>query len=511
MNRYFLSVFVLVGMFCAIPANAITLHTTDDATIDLSKPNKNEGDKKDLEVRNTGSGGEHQVFVRFDLSPLPNGAAVDKAVLRLWTNKVKNEGALDLHVVMDPWDETSLTAGTVPLLFPAFVSGVPITGTEEDHFVTIDVTQQVQDWLTEGVDNFGLALIGNGADDVRIELDAKENTSSSHAMELEVALVGGGTPGPPGPQGETGPPGSPGVAGETGPQGPIGLQGSQGTPGLQGPAGVDGVPGADGANWLTGTGIPNSIDGIPGDFYLDEASGDYYEKTDGTTWTPAGNLQGPQGIQGEPGKDGTDGVQGLQGVAGPVGPEGPQGSEGPPGPGGRIESFVERVAGACGIGCSGFQNFPIASCVCTGHNPSPLTPRTVSCRCTAQSTATASCTADRCTVGNAVVSCPDVGGVQGQSQLAWCIRGVGSNGGFLSGESCRVEGGGEVLTGGPVSCSSTETGSCLANSTCTAPPGGDCSRAVTCTPSGGAQCESSVETVTGIEAVGGAMCFKVNS
>lgn len=220
MTRYMIPVVLLVSILWVIPSQAITLHTTDDATIDLNKPNKNAGDKKDLEIRNTGAGGKHQVFVRFDLSPLPATGTVEKAVLRWWTNKVKNDGALDLSVVMEAWDEASLTAGTAPLLFPAFATGVLLTGNEENNFVTVDVTQQVQDWLTGGVDNFGLALIGNIADDIRIELDAKENKQTSHAMELEVVLVG--------PAGPAGPPGAPGLPGSAGPQGPAGPSGPSG-------------------------------------------------------------------------------------------------------------------------------------------------------------------------------------------------------------------------------------------------------------------------------------------
>ncbi len=135
MTRHILVALVLAGIVGGTPVYAITLHTTDDATIDLNKPNKNEGNKKDLEIRNTGHGGERQVFVRFDLSPLPGTGTVEKAVLRLWTNKVKDDGALDLSVVMETWDEASFTAGTAPLLYPAFFTGLPITGTEEEHFV----------------------------------------------------------------------------------------------------------------------------------------------------------------------------------------------------------------------------------------------------------------------------------------------------------------------------------------------------------------------------------------
>lgn len=103
--------------------------------------------------------------------------------------------------------------------------------------------------------------------------------------------------GPEGPQGE---------------QGPQGDQGQQGIQGQQGPQGIQGNPGAAGAPgevWFTGAGAPGGGTGIVGDWYLNSANGDYYEKTGGAAWTLRGNLKGPQGNQG---------IQGVPGAAGSV-------------------------------------------------------------------------------------------------------------------------------------------------------------------------------------------------
>lgn len=71
-----------------------------------------------------------------------------------------------------------------------------------------------------------------------------------------------GATGPAGPQGAQGP------AGDVGPQGPVGATGGTG------PAGSDG---ARGSLWYTGTGAPGAVAGqLPGDKYLDTASGDVY-------------------------------------------------------------------------------------------------------------------------------------------------------------------------------------------------------------------------------------------
>ena len=72
-----------------------------------------------------------------------------------------------------------------------------------------------------------------------------------------------------GPQGITGSQGSQGLQGEIGPAGP------QGSQGIHGPAGS---AGERGTGWFNGTGAPAAdIPGaIPGDLYLDNATGDVY-------------------------------------------------------------------------------------------------------------------------------------------------------------------------------------------------------------------------------------------
>ena len=61
------------------------------------------------------------------------------------------------------------------------------------------------------------------------------------------------------------------------------------------PAAVGGAPGSV---WFSGSGAPPGGTGIVGDFYINTATGDYYEKTGTSTWTLQGNLMGPPGTSG---------------------------------------------------------------------------------------------------------------------------------------------------------------------------------------------------------------------
>lgn len=120
-----------------------------------------------------------------------------------------------------------------------------------------------------------------------------------------------GPQGPPGPPGGPGPPGAPGTSFDPAlavptvedlPSGdPNGtarlvisdghlyakeasgwtdvgeIRGPQGPQGQQGTTGSPGPPGTRGTNWYTGSGVPGSIGGsLPGDLYLDTATGNVY-------------------------------------------------------------------------------------------------------------------------------------------------------------------------------------------------------------------------------------------
>jgi hypothetical protein len=119
----------------------------------------------------------------------------------------------------------------------------------------------------------------------------------------------------------------------------IATQGPAGPPGSGG-----GIGSGSGSAWYQGSGAPTAGLGADGDFYLNTANGDVYQKTSGSWGAAAGNIAGPQGATGATGAQGAQGTQGpagpagaagLQGAPGPQGPQGddgPQGATGPQGP-----------------------------------------------------------------------------------------------------------------------------------------------------------------------------------
>ena len=115
-----------------------------------------------------------------------------------------------------------------------------------------------------------------------------------------------------------------------------GAKGDQGLKGETGAKGATGAAGADGATWLTGTVVPTSAQGENGDWYLNTANYDIYQKASGA-WSKKGNIKGATGAKGD---------QGVPGATGATGAKGDKGDKGDPGDGIKVgtstSSAVQR-------------------------------------------------------------------------------------------------------------------------------------------------------------------------
>jgi hypothetical protein len=242
----------MVGSLRVVSADTATI--AQDTHISWSSPTQRNGAAPTIQVQNTGAGGVRVGFAEFDLSALPPGSAISRAVLRVFVESVSTPGGIDLYVVEGPWTETTLMTANAPALAPSPFAALSIAASAADRFVTVDITSTVQAWLTGTLPNHGIALVPHNSGAVRVAFDSKEATGTGHPMELEVTITAG-PPGPAGPAGPPGPTGPAGPAGATGPRGLQGLtgpQGLQGSPGPQGPAGPVGPQGPQGARGPAG-------------------------------------------------------------------------------------------------------------------------------------------------------------------------------------------------------------------------------------------------------------------
>ena len=346
-----------MSLACA-PALAVEPILAADTHVNAALPSVNSGTLSNIAV---GSG--YTGLLQFDLSTLPTGttaAQISKATLRLYVNRVDTAGTISVLPLTGSWSEYGVTYATLPATGTAFGS---IAVSQTGSFVTLDVTAQVQSWLTSPAANNGLALTSGTA---AVQFDSKENDLTAHPAALDVTLVSGGATGATGPQGI---PGIAGAVGATGAVGPAGAKGATGANGAPGSAGATGVAGAVGPAGLTGpsgpagpTGAagPQGIHGLPGvGIEGPYASATNYGLNDVVTWQGSswyslqtsnhGNTpdQSPQywavlaaagigttgatgaaGPLGPPGLTGPQGSVGITGVQGPTGIQGPRGFPG---------------------------------------------------------------------------------------------------------------------------------------------------------------------------------------
>jgi hypothetical protein len=137
-----------------------------DSYTSTAAPVTNFGTGPSIDV---GFGATSQGFIQFDLSTLPAGTTsseVTKAVAYIFVNKVATTGYIQFAPLNAAWTESGITHGNQPtwgVPFPA-APGILLTsgptGTTQQ-FMAVDVTTQVQYWLSHPGTNYGNNYLDN--------------------------------------------------------------------------------------------------------------------------------------------------------------------------------------------------------------------------------------------------------------------------------------------------------------------------------------------------------------
>jgi hypothetical protein len=128
-------------------------------------------------------------YIQFPLSSIPSGATISAATLKLYVNTVNTAGSFNVDYVNGSWSESTLTYGSAPALGTTIASGVAITAADKNQYILINVTSAVQAWLSGEQTNDGIALVADGK--FNATFDSKENTTTSHPPELDIAYGDG--------------------------------------------------------------------------------------------------------------------------------------------------------------------------------------------------------------------------------------------------------------------------------------------------------------------------------
>jgi hypothetical protein len=328
-----------LSMACVAQAPPIA-----DTYVASGLPNKNYGANTTLAIQNGITS-----YVKFNLSGMPSGATVSRAILTLYVDAVTAGGTFDVYQVNGPWTENGLTYNTRPALGSSATGNQPISLTAANAFLVIDITSLVQSWLNGSVTNYGVAMVLIGTSG-SFSFDSKESTTYSHAPQLVVYFNGPtGPQGPQGPQGATGLSGPQGPQGPNGPPGPAGATGPIGSQGVQGPTGPAGANGASfnfrsAFNNSAAYGV-NDVVTYSGSTYIAITGNQGPSNPTPDVNSAAWSVMAQQGGTGPAGPQGPAGGAGLMGPQGPVGMTGSSGPQGVQGPtGGDGVSFNFRSA-----------------------------------------------------------------------------------------------------------------------------------------------------------------------
>jgi hypothetical protein len=161
-----------------------------DAYTNTADPTTNYGAKTVLDVESA----SQTSYIQFNLSSIPSGytgADITKATLKLYVNAVTKAGSFNVDYVNGTWSEGTIDANNAPALGSTIVASVPLTTADKNQYILIDITAALQAWLNGSQANDGIALVGNSP--VNASFDSKESTTTSHAAELDIVFVGGGT------------------------------------------------------------------------------------------------------------------------------------------------------------------------------------------------------------------------------------------------------------------------------------------------------------------------------
>jgi endosialidase-like protein len=183
---------VLLSTLSLLTSAYAQLTPSADAYTNSASPTTNYGAATLLYVENAGA--TQTTYIQFNLSSIPSGftgADITKATLKLYVNAVTTAGSFNVDYVNGAWAEKTITANLAPALGTTIAASVPLTTASKNQYILIDITAAVQAWLNGSQPNDGIALVGNSP--LNANFDSKESTSTSHAAELDLVFVGGGT------------------------------------------------------------------------------------------------------------------------------------------------------------------------------------------------------------------------------------------------------------------------------------------------------------------------------
>ncbi len=162
---------------------SLKLTATQDTNTKELFPDETKGTSEKIDVWNL-PGERKTAFIQFDLSQIPKGRTIKRALLNLWVYEIRDPGTIGFSAVIGSWTESQLTYRTAASLslIPRFTQNV--AEADEDKYIQIDVTEIVNLWLSGQLPNHGLAIEALGNSVVRAEFHSKDALTNPSFLQL---------------------------------------------------------------------------------------------------------------------------------------------------------------------------------------------------------------------------------------------------------------------------------------------------------------------------------------
>jgi hypothetical protein len=177
----------LVVLFVSLLSSAAYSQITPsgDSYTNTADSSTNYGSKTLLDV----DGASQITYIQFNLASIPSTASISQATLKLYVNSVTTAGSFNVDYVNGTWSESKIDASNAPPPGTTIAPNVNVTTADKNQYVLVNVTTAVRAWLDGSETNNGFALVANSS--FNATFDSKENTTTSHPPELDIAYAGG--------------------------------------------------------------------------------------------------------------------------------------------------------------------------------------------------------------------------------------------------------------------------------------------------------------------------------
>jgi hypothetical protein len=180
----------------------VTLKPTDDTYVDSSNPNSNYGEQNYLQITNynseINSAYESTVWLKFNLSSVPDGAVIDGAILQLRTSSVNGSFNVNAYSGSDflnvsavvSWTELTLTYSNMPSYNTTSMD--PVLVAANNQWYNWSVVDAVRDALNSTARTGSMVLFDPSPHGLlsSISFNSKEFSISDYAPTLTVHWSG---------------------------------------------------------------------------------------------------------------------------------------------------------------------------------------------------------------------------------------------------------------------------------------------------------------------------------